>query len=181
MVGKLAKTTPELFELPNVVRALEHQLVHALIKCVTDGIPSLINSSTLRHRSIVAKLEEFLDANSSPPLYLMDVCSAIGTAERTLRAACEEHIGMGRIRYLTLRRMHLVHRALVQARFLQDDRNAHRDRSRFLEVGPLLSCPPNAVRRDAFGNAASAPDERLFQLDRPSSLRRAQLTSGEVR
>jgi hypothetical protein len=96
MVGKLAKTAPALFELPNVVRALEQQLVHALIRCVTDGIPSVISSSTLRSRSIVAKLEEFLEANSSSPVYLTDVCAAIGAAERTLRAACEEHIGWGR-------------------------------------------------------------------------------------
>ena len=38
-----------------------------------------------------------------------------GAAERTLRAACEEHLGMGPIRYLTFRRMHLVRRALVRA------------------------------------------------------------------
>jgi len=34
MVGGIAKTAPELFELPEVVRALEQQLVHALIGCV---------------------------------------------------------------------------------------------------------------------------------------------------
>jgi AraC-like DNA-binding protein len=45
---------------------------------------------------------------------LSEVCAAIGTAERTLRVVCEQHVGMGPIRYLNLRRMHLVRRALLR-------------------------------------------------------------------
>ena len=65
-----------------------------------------------RHGMIIAKLEEYLEATPNTPLYLAEICAAIGAAERTLRAACEEHLGMGPIRFLTLRRMHLVRRAL---------------------------------------------------------------------
>jgi transcriptional regulator GlxA family with amidase domain len=68
-----------------------------------------------RHDAIVARFEEFLEANPDTPLYLTEICAAIGVAERTLRAACEEHLGMGPIRYLSLRRMHLVRRALLRA------------------------------------------------------------------
>ena len=114
MVGKIARTAPELFELPEVVRALEHQVTHALIRCVTEGVVSAMNGGYLRHKLILTRFEEFLEANPNTPLYLSEVCGAIGAAERTLRAACEEHVGMGPIRYLTLRRMHLVHRALTQ-------------------------------------------------------------------
>src|SRR5215211_8180548 len=80
-----------------------------------DDIASTMASGTLSHKGIVARFEEFLEANPNTPLYLTDVCAAVGTAERTLRAACEEHLGMGPIRYLTFRRMHLVRRALVRA------------------------------------------------------------------
>jgi AraC-like DNA-binding protein len=51
---------------------------------------------------------EFLEAHPHRPLYLTEICAAIGVSERTLRASCERHLGMGPIRYLTLRRMHLV-------------------------------------------------------------------------
>jgi AraC-like DNA-binding protein len=68
-----------------------------------------------RHDKILAKFEEYLEANPNTPLYLAEICAAIGAAERTLRVACEEHLGMGPIRYLALRRMHLVRRALLQA------------------------------------------------------------------
>ena len=68
-----------------------------------------------RHHAIVARLEEFLEANLDRPLYLAEICTAIGVAERTLRLACEEHLGMGPIRYFSLRRMQTVRCALLRA------------------------------------------------------------------
>ena len=68
-----------------------------------------------RHYAIVARFEEFLEANPDRPLYLTEICAAIAVAERTLRIACEEHLGMGPIRYLSLRRMRLVRLALLRA------------------------------------------------------------------
>jgi AraC-like DNA-binding protein len=115
MVGQMAKTTPDLFSEAEVVRALEQQLIYTLVKCLTESTVSTMTTGTLRHDLIVARFEEFLEANPNTPLYLAEVCGAIGAAERTLRIACEEHIGMGPIRYLTLRRMHLVRRALLRA------------------------------------------------------------------
>jgi transcriptional regulator GlxA family with amidase domain len=72
-------------------------------------------SGTGRRENIVKKFKEFLEKHPDRPLYLPEICSSIGVAERTLRAACEEHLGMGPIRYLTLRRMHLVRRSLLVA------------------------------------------------------------------
>ena len=66
-----------------------------------------------RHDAIVKKFEEFLEKHPDRQLYLPEICSAIGSCERT--TACEEHFGMGPIRYLTLRRMHFVHQSLLRA------------------------------------------------------------------
>ena len=63
----------------------------------------------------MARFEEFLKSNRDRTLYLTEICTAIGVAERTIRACCEEHLGMGPIRFLTLRRMHLARRALLGA------------------------------------------------------------------
>jgi AraC-like DNA-binding protein len=68
-----------------------------------------------RHDMIIVRFEDFLETHPGQPLYLAEICAAIGVAERTLRVTCEEHLGMGPIRFLSLRRMHLVHRALLQA------------------------------------------------------------------
>jgi AraC-like DNA-binding protein len=114
-VGKIARTTPDVLTLPEVIRALEQELIHLMISCLTEGASSKMTTGGQRRVRIVARLEEFLEANRGRALYLTEICAAIGVAERTLRFACEEHLGMGPIRYLSLRRMHLVRRALLLA------------------------------------------------------------------
>ncbi len=115
VVGQLAHETPDILQVPEVLRALESELVHTMTRCLAER--GVVETSTghRRHNAIIARFEEFLAANSDQPLYLTEICAAIGVAERTLRGACEEHVGMGPIRFLTLRRMHLVRRALLQA------------------------------------------------------------------
>jgi AraC-like DNA-binding protein len=114
-VGTMAATDPDLLATPEVARSLEQQLVHLMVRCLTDSLSPKMSTGSRRHDLIVARLEAFLEANAGQPLYLAEICAAIGVAERTLRAACEEHLGMGPIRYLTLRRMHLARRALLRA------------------------------------------------------------------
>jgi len=113
-VGQLAHDSPDILELPEVLRALENGLIHIMVTCLAEGAAVEPTAGSCRHDTIVARFEEFLEANPDRPLYLTEICAAIGVAERTLRASCEEHLGMGPIRYLTLRRMHLVRRALLR-------------------------------------------------------------------
>jgi AraC-like DNA-binding protein len=84
-----------------------------MIRCLAEGTAVEPTAGSLRHDTIVTRFKEFLEANPDRPLYLTEICAAIGVAERTLRASCEEHLGMGPIRYLALRRMHLVRRTLL--------------------------------------------------------------------
>jgi AraC-like DNA-binding protein len=115
MVDQLAKSTPEILALPEVARSLEQELIHLMVRCLADGEAFGMTAGGRRHDAIVARFEEFLEAHPDTPLYLTEICAAIGVGERTLRVACEEHLGMGPIRYLSLRRMHLVRRALLRA------------------------------------------------------------------
>jgi AraC-like DNA-binding protein len=114
-VGQLAKTTPDILSLSGVARALEQQLILVMIRCLTEGDSSEMSAGGRRHDVIVARFGEFLESHPERPLYLTEICAAIGVAERTLRAACEQHLGMAPIRFLSMRRMHLVHRALRAA------------------------------------------------------------------
>jgi AraC-like DNA-binding protein len=114
-IGKLAHDAADILELSEVQRALTEKLVHALVRCLADGTGVETTIGERRHSATIALFRDFLAANPDSPLYLTEICAALGVAERTLRASCEEHLGMGPIRFLTLRRMHLVRRALLGA------------------------------------------------------------------
>ena len=169
MVSQIAETTPHILELPEVIEALEQHLIHIMIRCLTDGLPSRMTLGNQRHDTIVAKFEEYLEANPNTPLYLPEICAAIGAAERTLRAACEQHLGMGPIRYLALRRMHLVRRALSRAAPSTTTVTRIATDYGFWELGRF-----SVTYRALFGETPSATlqrpsdDQRVF-LNRPSS------------
>src|SRR3954447_5031468 len=61
------------------------------------------------------RFRRLLEANPDRAIYVPEICAAIGVPERTLRLCCQEHLGLSPKHYLTLRRMHLVHRALREA------------------------------------------------------------------
>ena len=170
MVGQIAETTPYILGLPEVIQALEQQLIHLMIRCLTDGLPSRMTIGNQRHDTIVAKFEEYLEANPNTPLYLPEICAAIGAAERTLRVACEQHLGMGPIRYLSLRRMHLVRRALLQADPSTTTITRIATDHGFWELGRF-----SVTYRALFGETPSVTlrrpsNDRRVLLNRPSSL-----------
>jgi AraC-like DNA-binding protein len=170
VVGQIAKTTPDLLELPEVVRSLEQELIRLMVRCLTEGASSTgMTRGGRRHDAIVARFEGFLEANPDQPLYLTEICAAIGVSERTLRVACEEHLGMGPIRYLSLRRMYLVRRALLQADPSTVTVTRLATDHGFWELGRFA-----VAYRKMFGESPSESlqrppqDQRIFQ-NRPSS------------
>jgi AraC-like DNA-binding protein len=170
IAGAFAKTAPELLEVPEVIRAIEHQLVYALLRCVADCNVSAPKDGRLRHGTIVARFEDFIDANPNTPLYLDEICSAIGVAERTLRVVCEEHLGMGPIRYLTLRRMHLVHRALGQAAPDCATVTQIATTHGFWELGRFSVAYRNLFGEPPLATLRRREDFRSRNIDRPSQL-----------
>ena len=111
---ELADKRAEILAQPESARALEQALLHAMITCLGESVPGQTSWGALHHTTIIARFEDILAANYDRPLHLPEICAAIGVSERTLRVSCMEHLGMGPIRYLWLRRMHLAHRALVR-------------------------------------------------------------------
>jgi AraC-like DNA-binding protein len=113
--GELARNAPDVLAKPEVARSLEHELVTTMVQCLTEGAAVSLRPAERQHRTIIGRFEELLAANRDRPLYLAEICQAVGASERTLRNCCHEHFGFGPIRYLWLRRMYLARRALLFA------------------------------------------------------------------
>ncbi len=112
---RLAQNSPEVLANKEVARALEQSLIHAIISCLIENEPSRMTVGGRRHLGIMKRFEQLLAENSYKPLYLAEICTATGASERVLRACCQEHLGIGPIQYLWLRRMHLARQALKLA------------------------------------------------------------------
>ena len=113
--GELARTSPAVLATPGVAQALEQKLVHAMVTCLSSDETAERKSCDWQHSRVIARFERFLESRQYQPVYLAEMCAAIGASERTLRTCCQEHFGMGPVRYLWLRRMHLTRRALLRA------------------------------------------------------------------
>jgi transcriptional regulator GlxA family with amidase domain len=100
---------------PEVARALEQELIHALVNCLTVGDASGNLKKRRHHTDIMVRFEDALATHGNPHLNLPALCSAMGVPERTLRACCTEFLGMSPTRYHLLRRLNLARSALRRA------------------------------------------------------------------
>src|SRR5579863_2309850 len=63
----------------------------------------------------MGRFEDLLQAHPDRAFTLAELCAALDVAGRTLRTCCDNHLGMGPSRYMRLRRMHGIRRALRAA------------------------------------------------------------------
>ncbi|WP_407174891.1 hypothetical protein [Bradyrhizobium sp. STM 3562] len=68
IVGRLAHDAPDILALPEVRRALEEQLIHAMVRCLAEGAGVEVTTGGRRHDAIIARFEDFLAANPDRPL-----------------------------------------------------------------------------------------------------------------
>jgi len=112
---RLAQTKPDTAAHPEIARALEQGLVHALINCLPDDEPQELAGARQRHSEIILQFEQALAARRDRSLTLPELCAILGVAERTLRICCAQLLGVSPLRYARLRRLNLVHSALLRA------------------------------------------------------------------
>src|SRR6266851_3099686 len=112
---RLAETKHKLIANPEVARALEQELLHALVNCLTAEDANGNVKTRRHHADIMVRFEDALTTRRSPQLNMPALCSAIGVPERTLRVCCTEFLGMSPTRYLLLRRLNMARSALRRA------------------------------------------------------------------
>jgi len=114
-VGDLAENAPEIIANPGAARGLEKALMEALVGCFAYREEHRNGLAHVQHALVMRRFRRVLEENPEGPLFIPDVCAAIGVSERTLRTCCQEHLGMSPKRYLVLRRMSLAQRGLRAA------------------------------------------------------------------
>jgi AraC-like DNA-binding protein len=110
--GHLAETAPEIIANPSAAYGLEQALVEAMVGCLGASEAREDTVAQRQHELIMRRFRRVVEENPDQPLYIPELCTAIGVSERTLRVCCQEHLGLGPKRYLLLRRLHLARRAL---------------------------------------------------------------------
>jgi AraC-like DNA-binding protein len=113
--GRIAETNLKHLEHPEVARALEQDLIWALMTCLTTAEPQEVSAVQRDQVRILVQFEEVLAANPCRLLRMPELCSAIGVSEHTLRACCSQVLGMSPVRYQRLRRLKLVRAELLRA------------------------------------------------------------------
>jgi AraC-like DNA-binding protein len=117
---RLAETKPEMITHKEVARALEQEMLHALINCVAGGVLEDHGHAGQRRAAIMARFEDVLASHCHERLPMIGLCAAVDVQERTLRMCCGESLGMSPGNYERLRRLNLARSMLRRA----DDTNA---------------------------------------------------------
>ena len=112
---RLAETRPRILAHPEVARAIEQELIHALVNCLTAAKVEEDGTAIRHHARIMVRFEEVLAEHLGRPLHMPELCELIGVTDRTLRCCCAEFLGISPSQYVLLRRLKHVRRALRDA------------------------------------------------------------------
>jgi transcriptional regulator GlxA family with amidase domain len=137
-------------------RALENEVLHALVNCLAVGVDHI--ASPRRHIEIIDALERVLTLRLGEPLTVAGIAAEIDVPERTLRACCMQILGMSPSRYLRLRRLNMVRAALQCAPPAPGTITELAKRYGFSELGRFATS-----YRQIFGEAPSATLRRGSQ------------------
>jgi AraC-like DNA-binding protein len=111
----LAETAPEIIANRDAAYGLEQALIEAMVDCLGNNEDRQDSVAQRQHELIMRRFRRVVEESPDQPLYIPELCKAIGVSARTLRVCCQEQLELAPKRYLLLRRLHLARRALRQA------------------------------------------------------------------
>ena len=112
---RLAETKPDMIAHREVARALDQELVHALVTCLSTGEVITRPPGQQQRTQIMIRLEEVLASGTALSMPIPALSKTLGISERRFRNCCADFLGMSPARYLWLSRMHRVRAALLHA------------------------------------------------------------------
>ncbi len=113
---RLARTHPDLITQREVARAMEQEILHALVNCLESaGAVDSDDAMWQRRARIMGQFEDVLARHLDCPLRTADLCESVGVSAKTLRACCQASVGMSPSQYDRLKRLNLARSALRQS------------------------------------------------------------------
>jgi AraC-like DNA-binding protein len=112
---RLADARKKLIDRPEVARALEQEMLHAIIHCLTSDEADDHAKARHHHAAVMARFEEMLSKRTDERLTMPALSAGIGVPERTLRMCCAEFLGESPTRYVLLQRLNRARAALRRA------------------------------------------------------------------
>ena len=143
---RLAETSLTRIEHPAVARAVEQDLIWALVSCLTNAEPRGEPLVMRRHAGVLAQFEQALISHLDRSPLLAELCEAIGVSESMLSTACLALLGMEPGKYLHLRVLERVRRALMHVDPITGDGTEAMRCLGFAELHHFMT-----AYRDAFG------------------------------
>jgi AraC-like DNA-binding protein len=111
---RLVQNKPDVASHPEITRALEQDLVRALVDVMAVNAPQDADLRRRRHADLMGRLEQALAFRSGRRPSISEPSAAVGAPERTIRMLCVEFLGMSLLAYARLRRLNLARLALIR-------------------------------------------------------------------
>ena len=145
----------KLIEHPEIARALEQQMLHAIVHALTASDADDDSKARHHHAAIMARFEAALRRHFDQKLTMPALCEEVGVPERTLRMCCAEFLGVSPMRYLLLQRLNKARSALRRADRSTTSVAEIARNHQFLELGRFA-----VIYRTTFGESPSATLQR---------------------
>ena len=113
-LGSIVREAPAAFESPIAIDTTARKLTESVREAIWgQPIPATHpGRQAIPRRQVVRAVMDSIERRDGEYLTMTDLASAVGVSERTLRAAFQDYFGMGPVRYLKLRTLNLIRKAL---------------------------------------------------------------------
>ena len=113
-LGSIVGGAPAAFESPIAMYTTARKLTESVREAIWgQPIPTTQpGRQAFPRRQVVRAVMDLIERRDGEYLTVTDLASAAGVSERTLRVVFQEYFGMGPVRYLKLRTLNLIRKAL---------------------------------------------------------------------
>ena len=151
---RLVETKPDTVAHREVARAIEHEIIYALINCLKADVVHGDTAARRRCAAVMGRFEAALAANVGRQLPMPTFCKSLGVAERTLRMCCRECLGTSSQPVYPVKALEPGARCAATGRSGDGESFGHRSALRVLRIWTVRRILSRDLRRDAIDHVA---------------------------